>query len=91
MTQRGFFDMDERFKRVSDLGDPPEVMREAVDFEAFHPRVQGHRFYSRVGISGRTFVDAMRGAVQDELVAIPSLNKGFSTGRTSACMEDKQL
>ena len=37
MTQRGFFDVDERLKRVSDLGDPLEVMNEIIDFEGFRP------------------------------------------------------
>ena len=37
MTQAGFFDVDERLKRVSDLGDPLEVMAEIIDFEGFRP------------------------------------------------------
>ncbi|MBC6403809.1 MAG: IS5/IS1182 family transposase, partial [Hyphomonadaceae bacterium] len=31
MTQHGPFDLDERLKRVSDLGDPLEVMNDIVD------------------------------------------------------------
>ena len=37
MKQVGFFDVDERLKRVSDLGDPLEVMAEIIDFEVFRP------------------------------------------------------
>jgi len=37
MKQAGFFDVDERLKRVSDLGDPLEVMAEIIDFEGFRP------------------------------------------------------
>lgn len=37
MKQRGFFDVDERLKRVSDLGDPLEAMSAVIDFEAFRP------------------------------------------------------
>lgn len=37
MRQAGFFDVDERLKRVSDLGDPLEVMTEIIDFEGFRP------------------------------------------------------
>ncbi|MBC6411444.1 MAG: transposase [Hyphomonadaceae bacterium] len=37
MTQHGPFDLDERLKRVSDLGDPLEVMNDIVDFEVFRP------------------------------------------------------
>lgn len=37
MKQAGFFDVDERLKRVSELGDPLEVMMAIIDFEAFRP------------------------------------------------------
>jgi len=37
MRQRGLFDLDERLKRVSDLGDPLEVMNHIIDFEVFRP------------------------------------------------------
>ena len=37
MTQVGFFDVDERLRRVSDLGDPLEVMAKVIDFEGFRP------------------------------------------------------
>ena len=37
MKQRGFFDVDERLKRVSDLGDPLEAMAAVIDFEGFRP------------------------------------------------------
>lgn len=37
MKQAGFFDVDERLKRVSDLGDPLEIMAEIIDFEVFRP------------------------------------------------------
>ncbi len=37
MKQRGFFDVDERLKRVSDLGDPLEAMTAVIDFEGFRP------------------------------------------------------
>ena len=37
MKQAGFFDVDERLKRVSDLGDPLEVMATIIDFEGVRP------------------------------------------------------
>ena len=37
MKQTGFFDVDERLKRVSDLGDPLELMAQIIDFEGFRP------------------------------------------------------
>jgi hypothetical protein len=35
--QPGFFDVDERLKHLSDLGDQLEAFRVAVDFEMFDP------------------------------------------------------
>ena len=35
--QPGFFDVDDRLKRLSDLGDQLETFRAAVDFEMFRP------------------------------------------------------
>ncbi|MBC6403646.1 MAG: transposase [Hyphomonadaceae bacterium] len=35
MRQHGLFDLDEPLKRVSDLGDPLEVMNDIIDFEVF--------------------------------------------------------
>jgi len=37
MKQVGFFDVDERLGRVSDLGDPLEVMAAIIEFEGFRP------------------------------------------------------
>ncbi|MBC6413081.1 MAG: transposase, partial [Hyphomonadaceae bacterium] len=37
MAQHDLFDFDERLKRVSDLGDPLEVMNDIIDFEVFRP------------------------------------------------------
>ena len=37
--QQGFFDIDDRLKRLSDLGDQLETFRSAVDFELFRPEL----------------------------------------------------
>ena len=37
--QPGFFDIDERLKRLSDLGDQLETFRLAVNFELFRPEL----------------------------------------------------
>ena len=37
--QPGFFDVDDRLKRLSDLGDQLEAFAAAVDFEAFRPEL----------------------------------------------------
>ena len=33
MRQHGLADLDQRLKRVSDLGDPLEVMNDIIDFK----------------------------------------------------------
>jgi transposase, IS5 family len=35
--QPGFFDIDDRLERLSDLGDQCETLCSAVDFELFRP------------------------------------------------------
>ena len=37
--QPGFFDIDNRLKRLSDPGDQLETFRSAVDFELFRPEL----------------------------------------------------
>src|ERR1700730_11745263 len=37
--QAGFFDVDDRWKRLSDLGDQLEAFEGAVEFEAFRPEL----------------------------------------------------
>ena len=41
----GFFDVDERLKRLSELGDQLEAYARAVDFEAFRPDLKRARFF----------------------------------------------
>jgi len=36
----GFFDVDERLKRLSELGDQLEAYAQAVDFEAFRSELE---------------------------------------------------
>lgn len=36
----GFFDVDERLRRLSDLGDQLEAYGRIVDFEAFRPELE---------------------------------------------------
>src|SRR5580704_17917892 len=51
--QAGFFDVDERLKRLSDLGDPLEAFEAAVDFEAFRPELNAALAYSNETQGGR--------------------------------------
>jgi IS5 family transposase len=49
--QRGFFDVNDRLKRLSDLGDQLEAFRAAVDFELFRPDLNAALAYSD-GVQG---------------------------------------
>jgi IS5 family transposase len=49
--QPGFFDIDDRLKRLSDLGDQLEAFRAAVDFEMFRPDLNAALAYSD-GVQG---------------------------------------
>jgi transposase, IS5 family len=51
--QPGFFDVDDRLKRLSDLGDQLEAFRAAVDFEIFRQELNAMLAYSDGGQGGR--------------------------------------
>ena len=51
--QPGFFDVDDRLKRLSDLGDQLEAFRAAVDFEMFRPDLDAALAYSDGAQGGR--------------------------------------
>jgi transposase, IS5 family len=51
--QPGFFDIDDRLKRLSDLGDQLETFRSAVDFELFQPELNAVLSYTDRTEGGR--------------------------------------
>src|SRR5215831_18656349 len=51
--QPGFFDIDDRMKRLSDLGDQLETFRSAVDFELFRPELNAVLSYTERTEGGR--------------------------------------
>jgi len=51
--QPGFFDVDDRLKRLSDLGDQLEAFRAAVDFEMFRPDLDAALAYTDGAQGGR--------------------------------------
>jgi transposase, IS5 family len=55
--QPGFFDVDERLKRLSDLGDQLEAFAAAVDFELFRPALDGALSYADGSKGGRPPLD----------------------------------
>ena len=52
MDQFGFFDLPDHLNRLSDAGDPLEVLAEAVDFEAFRPILDEALGYTSGGVKG---------------------------------------
>ena len=55
--QPGFFDVDDRLRRLSDLGDQLEAFRVAVDFEMFRPQLDAALAYSDGAQGGRPAFD----------------------------------
>jgi len=51
--QPGFFDIDDRLKRLSDLGDQLETFRSALDFELFRPELKAALSYTDRTEGGR--------------------------------------
>jgi hypothetical protein len=43
MAQPGLFDLDERYRRLSETGDPLVKLAALIDFEVFRPRLAGAR------------------------------------------------
>ena len=53
MQQGGFFDFDDRLRRLSDLGDQLEAYGSVVDFEIFRPELEAALAYSDGARGGR--------------------------------------
>src|SRR5512143_858616 len=51
MGQRGFFDLPDHLKRLSEAGDPLEEMVRVIDFEVFRPVLEEALAYSE-GLKG---------------------------------------
>jgi transposase, IS5 family len=51
--QPGFFDIDDRLRRLSDLGDQLEAFPSAVDFELFRPELNAALSYTDRTEGGR--------------------------------------
>jgi IS5 family transposase len=59
MPQPGFFDLDERYERLTRLGDPLVRIQQVVDWEAFRPRLECLRDKPRKSNAGRKPYDAV--------------------------------
>ena len=83
--QAGFFDVDERLKRLSDLGDQLEAFAAAVDFEVFRPALDKALAYSDGSRGGRPPFDPV---MMFKLLVIQTINT-LSDERTEYLINDR--
>jgi transposase len=83
--RRGFFDVDERLKRLSDLGDQLEVFQSAVDFEMFRPQLNAVLSYSDGSQGGRPPFDPV---MMFKILVIQAVND-LSDERTEFLINDR--
>jgi IS5 family transposase len=81
----GFFDVDERLQRLSDLGDQLEAFTAAVDFEIFRPELQAALAYSDGAKGGRPPFDPV---MMFKVLVIQTANT-LSDERTEYLINDR--
>ena len=59
MLQSGFFDLSERYRKLSELGDPLEAIHAVVDWERFRPILRKVRKRDRQSNAGRKPFDVV--------------------------------
>jgi len=84
-AQPGFFDVDDRLKRLSDLGDQLEAFRAAVDFEIFRADLMSALAYSDGAQGGRLPFDAV---MMFKILVIQAANN-LSDERTEFLINDR--
>ena len=83
--QPGFFDIDDRLKRLSDLGDQLEAFRLAVDFELFRPELNAALSYTDRTEGGRPPFDPV---LMFKILVIQATNN-LSDERTEFLINDR--
>jgi IS5 family transposase len=83
--QPGFFDVEDRLKRLSDLGDQLEAFSAAVDFEIFRPPLDGALAYSAGAKGGRPPLDPV---MMFKVLVIQAAN-GLSDERAEYLINDR--
>jgi IS5 family transposase len=83
--QPGFFDVDDRLKRLSDLGDQLEAFRAVVDFETFRPDLNAALSYSDGSQGGRPSFDPV---MMFKILVIQAANN-LSDERTEFLINDR--
>lgn len=85
MGQRGFFDVEDRLSRLSDLGDQLEAFSRAVDFEQFRPDLERALAYSDGHKGGRPPIDPV---LMFKVLVIQTINT-LSDERTEYLINDR--
>ncbi len=85
MTQSGFFDLPDHMKRLSETGDPLEVMARTIDFEVFRPTLETALAYSDGARGGRPPYDC----VAMFKVLILAAQHNVSDGRMEFLIRDR--
>jgi hypothetical protein len=83
--QPGFFDADDRLKRLSDLGDQLDAFRTVVDFEMFRPELNAAIAYSNGSQGGRPPFDPV---MMFKILVIQAANN-LSDERTEFLINDR--
>jgi transposase, IS5 family len=83
--QAGLFDVDDRLKRLSDLGDQLEAFATAVDFEVFRPELEAALAYSDGSRGGRPPFDPV---LMFKVLVIQTVNT-LSDERTEYLINDR--
>lgn len=83
--QPGFFDVDDRLQRLSDLGDQLEAFEAAVDFEIFRPELTTALAYSDGSQGGRPPFDPV---MMFKILVIQAANN-LSDERTEFLVNDR--
>lgn len=84
--QRGFFDVDDRLKRLSELGDQLEAFRAAVDFELFRPELNAALAYSALQLAASPRAD--QPLIDFIEYAVPPLRTLYFTGAEQRTFTD---
>ena len=85
MDQPGFFEVDERLARLSDLGDQLEAFARAVDFEQFRPDLEKALAYADGSRGGRPPLDPV---MMFKVLVIQTINT-LSDERTEYLINDR--
>jgi transposase, IS5 family len=79
--QAGFFDIDDRLRRLSDLGDQLEAFRVVLDFEIFRPELDAALAYSDGARGGRPPFDPV---MMFKILVIQATNNRMHAAKTTA-------